>query len=62
VLSTADLDDDQFQALCRRVKEQSRSLVIADAFEPQQLQDLVRWTGGEVTWCADDLAVVRAAY
>jgi tRNA (cmo5U34)-methyltransferase len=62
VLSVGDLDDEQLQALCRRVKEQSRALVIGDVFEPQQLQDLVRWSEGEITWEADDLAVVRAAY
>lgn len=62
VLSAGDLDDDQLEALCRRVKEQSRSLVIGDAFEPQKLQNLVAWSGGEVTWQADDLAVVRAVY
>jgi len=62
VLSTGDLTDDQLEALCRRVREQSRAFVIADAFEPQQLKDLVRWTGGEVTWQADGLAVVKAAY
>lgn len=62
VLSTGDLNDDQLQALCRRVREHSRSLVIGDAFESQKLQDLVRWSSGEVTWQADDLAVVRATY
>lgn len=62
VLSTGDLTADQLEALCRRVREQSRSLVIADAFEPQQLQDLVGWSEGEITWQADGLAVVRAEY
>jgi tRNA (cmo5U34)-methyltransferase len=62
VLSLNQLDGDQTQALCRRVAEQSRSLVIGDVFEPQKLQDLLTWSGGEVTWQADDLAVVRAAY
>jgi tRNA (cmo5U34)-methyltransferase len=62
VLSTGDLTDDQLEALCRRVREQSRAFVIADAFESQQLQDLVRWTGGEVTWEADGLAVIKATY
>jgi tRNA (cmo5U34)-methyltransferase len=62
VLSAGELPDDQLQALCRRVKEQSRSLVIGDVFEPQKLQNLLAWSGGEIAWQADDLAVVRAEY
>ncbi len=62
VLSTGELTDDQLQTLCRRVKEQSRSLVIADVIEPEKLQNLLDWSGGELTWQADDLAVIRAAY
>jgi tRNA (cmo5U34)-methyltransferase len=62
VLSINQLDDEQMQALCRRVKEQARSLVIGDVFEPQKLQHLLAWSGGEITWQADDLAVVRAGY
>jgi tRNA (cmo5U34)-methyltransferase len=62
VLSAGDLDDDQLQALCRRVKDHSRSLVIGDVFEPKKLQDLLAWSGGKVTWQADDLAVIQAVY
>lgn len=62
VLSVNDLDDDQKRALFRRVKEQSRSLVIGDVFEPGQLDDVVAWCGGKVAWQVDDLAVVSAAY
>jgi tRNA (cmo5U34)-methyltransferase len=62
VLSINQLDDDQTQALCRRVSEQSRSLVIGDVLEPPRLQNLLAWSGGEITWQADDLAVVRAVY
>lgn len=62
VLSVNDLGDDQKRALFRRVKEQSRSLVIGDVFEPGQLDDVVAWCDGEVAWQADDLAVVSAAY
>jgi len=62
VLSAGDLTDDQLQALCRRVKDQSRALVIADAFEEDKLQKLASWSGGEVTWRVDDLAVVKAIY
>jgi tRNA (cmo5U34)-methyltransferase len=62
VLSVNDLTDDQKQALFRRVRDHSRSLVIGDRFEPGQLDDLVKWCGGEIAWQADDLAVVRATY
>jgi tRNA (cmo5U34)-methyltransferase len=62
VLSTDDLADDQLQALCRRVREHSRSLVIADTMEAERLQKLLAWSGGKVSWQADDLAVVSAAY
>lgn len=62
VLSVNDLSDEQKRQLLRRVREQSRSLVIGDAFEPSQLDDLVEWSGGEVAWQADGLAVVRATY
>jgi tRNA (cmo5U34)-methyltransferase len=62
VLSVNDLTDVQLQALFRRVSEQSRSLVIGDAFEPERLEKVVEWCQGEVAWQADDLAVVRAAY
>jgi tRNA (cmo5U34)-methyltransferase len=62
VLSTGDLDEDQLQALCRRVRDQSRSLVIGDTFESHKLQDLLGWCGGEIAWQADDLAVVCAKY
>ena len=36
VLSVDDLDDDQMQALFRRVSEHSRALVIGDAFEAER--------------------------
>ncbi len=62
VLSVNDLTDEQKKALFRRVKEHSRSLVIGDVIEEHQLQDLVDWSGGEVTWRADELAVIRAVY
>jgi trans-aconitate methyltransferase len=60
VLSTGELSDEQLQALCRRVKDQSRSLVIGDVFAGDALDQLVGWSDGEVAWRADDLAVVRA--
>jgi tRNA (cmo5U34)-methyltransferase len=62
VLSVNDLTDEQKQRLVRRVREHAKALVVGDAFEPRQLEDLVRWSGGEVTWQADGLAVVRATY
>lgn len=62
VLSVSDLTDEQRKGLFRRVKEQSRSLVIGDVFEPQGLSDTVEWCEGEIVWQADDLAVVRAEY
>ncbi len=62
VLSAGELPDDQLQALCRRVKEQSRSLVVGDLFEPEKLKNLLDWSGGEITWKQGELAVVRAVY
>ena len=63
VLSVSDLDDTQQQSLFRRVRDHSRSLVIGDVFEEQaRLESLVDWSGGEIVWQADDLAVVRATY
>jgi len=62
VLSLSDLSDDQKRALCRRVREHSRSLVIGDSFEGDQLANLLAWSGGEIAWQADGLAVIRATY
>ncbi len=62
VLSVNQLDDDKKQALFRRVKDHARALVIADVFAPDQLASIVSWSGGEITWQQDDLAVVRAQY
>ena len=62
VLSVNDLSDDQKKALFRRVREHSRSLVIGDSFEGDQLSNLVEWCNGEIAWQADNLAVVRSAY
>jgi tRNA (cmo5U34)-methyltransferase len=62
VLSVDRLNDEQRRNLCRRVKSQSRSLVIGDVFRGRQLEDLVEWSEGEVTWQKGDLAVVRAVY
>jgi tRNA (cmo5U34)-methyltransferase len=62
VLSVNQLDDDQTQALCRRVSEQSRSFVVGDTFKPEKLQALLDYSGGQLTWQAEDLAVVAATY
>lgn len=62
VLSVNQLDDAQKQNLCRQVKGQARSLVIGDVFVGTQLEDLVGWCGGEISWKRGDLAVVRALY
>ena len=62
VLSVNQMDDQQKQALFRRVKDHARSLVIGDTFESDQLKNALDWSGGELTWQVDDLAVIRAAY
>ena len=76
VLSIHHLQAGQKRDLFRRVREHSRSLVIGDVVSadvqvtpidagydfPERAADLAEWSGGEVTWAADDLAVVRAVY
>jgi tRNA (cmo5U34)-methyltransferase len=76
VLSIHHLRAPQKQELFRRVREQSRALVIGDVVKaeveitpidagydfPEAAADLAEWSGGEVTWSADDLAVVRSVY
>src|SRR5215203_517432 len=48
VLSVSGLDDTQQQSLFRRVRDHSRSLVIGDVFEEEELEKLVGWCQGEV--------------
>jgi tRNA (cmo5U34)-methyltransferase len=62
VLSIGELADDQLQALCRRVGEHSRAFVIGDVLEKDKRDKLVEWSGGQLTWQADGLAVVAATY
>ena len=76
VLSIHHLTDDAKQLLFRRVREQARALVIGDVVKadvqvtpidpeldfPDTAEQLAEWCDGEVTWRADDLAVVRATY
>ncbi len=76
VLSVHHLDADQKRDLFRRVREQSRTLVLGDqvtapvhALPPEpgvdfleSAGDLAQWCSGEIVWEADDLAVIRAEY
>jgi tRNA (cmo5U34)-methyltransferase len=76
VLSIHHLRSKQKQNLFRQVREQARAFVIGDVVKadpqvtpvdpsedfPEPAGDLAEWIGGEVTWEADDLAVVRAIY
>jgi tRNA (cmo5U34)-methyltransferase len=62
VLSVGDLSDEQMRTLFRRVREQSRALVIGDSFEHGEVEKVVEWSGGEVCWQGNGLAVVRAVY
>ena len=76
VLSVHHLSDDQKRLLFRRVREQSRALVLGDVVKadvqiaslqpevdfPDSAEELAEWCGGEIAWAADDLAVVVADY
>ncbi len=76
VLSVHHLRDPEKQTLFRRVREHSRALVIGDVVKaepqvtpiepdfdfPDSADQLAEWAGGDVTWQADDLAVIRAVY
>jgi tRNA (cmo5U34)-methyltransferase len=76
VLSIHHLTAEQKQNLFRRVCEHSKALVIGDVVKtdapvtpidpgydfPETAEDLASWSGGTVTWQADDLAVVSAVY
>ena len=76
VLSVHHLRADAKRDLFRRVREQSRSLVLGEVVEaevqvapiepgvdfPDHAEDVAAWCDGEVTWRADDLAVIRAVY
>ena len=76
VLSVHHLDDGQKRDLFRRVREQSRSIVIGDVVlaeaqvtplepgvdKPSMAEDIAEWSSGEIVWQADDLAVIRAVY
>jgi len=76
VLSIHHLRAEQKQNLFRQVRRHARAFVIGDIVKadvqvapvdegydfPETAADLAEWTGGEVTWEVDDLAVVRAVY
>ena len=78
VLTVHHLDDAGKRDLFRRVREQSRALVVGDlvTVEPERqvtplnpdfdmpspASDQAEWCDGEVVWEADDLAVIRATY
>jgi tRNA (cmo5U34)-methyltransferase len=76
VLTVHHLRAEQKRDLFRRVREQARALVIGDVVRaevqvaplepgvdfPDRAADLAQWCDGEVTWEADDLAVIRAVY
>ena len=76
VLSVHHLDSGRKRDLFRRVREQSRSLVLGDIVTanvsvtpiergldfPDRAADVAEWCGGEITWEADDLAVITATY
>jgi tRNA (cmo5U34)-methyltransferase len=76
VLSIHHLTGEQKKNLFRQVRAQARSFVIGDVVKadvevapvdpnfdfPETAVSLAEWSGGEVTWEADDLAVIRATY
>jgi tRNA (cmo5U34)-methyltransferase len=76
VLAIHHLTAGQKRDLFRRVREQSRSLVLGDQVEAashilppepgvdflETSEDLAEWCGGNVDWAGDDLAVVVADY
>lgn len=76
VLSVHHLRSEGKRELFRRVRAQSRALVIGDVVAdrpaitpidpdydfPDRAEDLAAWCGGEIRWQADDLAVIAASY
>jgi len=76
VLSVHHLSADGKRDLFRRVREQSRSLVIGDVVKaetqrtpvdpehdfPEDADELADWCGGEIVWRDGDLVVISATY
>ena len=67
---------DRKRDLFRRVRSESRALVLGDVVEvdeqtvslepgvdlPSRAEDQARWAGGEVVWERGEFAVIRAVY
>lgn len=76
VLSVHHLDAAGKRDLLRRVREESRSVVIGDIVRadpqvtrldpehdyPESPEELAEWSGGAIAWQRNDLAVVAARY
>lgn len=76
VLSIHHLPAQGKQDLFRRIREQSRAMVMGDVVAvpepvapidpdldfPDSAEELAGWCGGEIRWRADDLAVIAASY
>jgi tRNA (cmo5U34)-methyltransferase len=77
VLSVHRISDEQKRTLFRRVREQSKALVIGDFVAlpsgegetevpgmayPDTAEQLAEWSGGELKWASDDLVVIAADY
>jgi hypothetical protein len=76
VLTVHHLDEHGKRDLFRRVREQSRALVMGDVViadpqvtpltegvdMPSLAEDMAGWCSGAIVWRGDDLAVIRAVY
>ncbi len=76
VLSVHHLTSELKRDLFRRIREQSRALVLGDIVEveehlatvnplrdyPDAAEDLAEWSGGRIAWQRNDLAVIAATY
>jgi tRNA (cmo5U34)-methyltransferase len=76
VLAVHHLDAPAKRDLFRRVRQESRSLVLGDVVEvdpqtvelepgvdlPSPAADQAKWCGGEIVWESGDFAVIRAVY
>jgi tRNA (cmo5U34)-methyltransferase len=76
VLAVHHLDGEAKRDLFRRVRQESRSLVLGDVVEvdpqtvelepgvdlPSRADEQAEWCGGEVVWERGDFAVIRAVY
>jgi tRNA (cmo5U34)-methyltransferase len=76
VLAVHHLDAEAKRDLFRRMRQESRALVLGDVVEvdrqtvelepgvdlPSRAADQAEWAGGEVVWERGDFAVIRATY